>query len=334
MTVYEISRPNNDVDFDQSHTILGTKTQRGLTQLTLDALYQHVEPSLVQADTDERVFNSISASDVAESMIYRASDYLDNVYDNGNVSRLSRAATPALVRDSAPINAIPGAFPTFHDHEKTQNASTRSVYDRLYPDLSQNHPTQFLCKSPSQPNHESHFSRFTRTIAKLTHTNQECSFMSIPSKRNAPRFSELPEYPSVDDVSINADPEAEYAVVLSMYEVHNDRIHDLLTTNSMLGKQKRKAHLFKNTENSPDRKVVAGLRKVVCSTFAEALLVLETGLLERRTSGTGSNATSSRSHGFFCFEVKKRLHGQGAPGPWSSSTMTIVDLAGIWDCGK
>jgi len=114
-----------------------------------------------------------------------------------------------------------------------------------------------------------------------------------------------------------------------MYEVYNDRIFDLLIGSASCGKaaiQKRRALLFKSTEQSPDRKVVAGLRKIVCSSLDEALMVLETGLLERKVAGTGSNAVSSRSHGFFCVEVKKR--NRVAKSSWSSSTLTIVDLAG------
>lgn len=115
-----------------------------------------------------------------------------------------------------------------------------------------------------------------------------------------------------------------------MYEVYNDRIFDLLTGSATSGKnpQKRRALLYKSTEHRPDRKVVAGLKKVICADLEEALLVLETGLMERRVAGTGSNATSSRSHGFFCVEVKKRYRRRGMPGPWASSSMTIVDLAG------
>ena len=125
------------------------------------------------------------------------------------------------------------------------------------------------------------------------------------------------------------DPNAEYAIVVSMYEVYNDRIFDLLTgsaTGCKNGAQKRRALLFKSTEQSPDRKVVAGLRKIVCGSLEEALMVLETGLVERRVAGTGSNAVSSRSHGFFCVEVKKR--NKSRRGPWTASTLTIVDLAG------
>lgn len=114
-----------------------------------------------------------------------------------------------------------------------------------------------------------------------------------------------------------------------MYEVYNDRIFDLLTGNAMKSKHpnvKRRALLFKSTEQSPDRKVVAGLTKIICGSFEEAMMVLETGLMERKVAGTGSNSVSSRSHGFFCVEVKKR-DGR-YKGPWSSSQLSIVDLAG------
>jgi hypothetical protein len=114
--------------------------------------------------------------------------------------------------------------------------------------------------------------------------------------------------------------------------VYNDRIFDLLTppVRSMATKEyKRRPLLFKSTEFSPDRKVVAGLRKIICSNISQALLVLEAGLHERRVAGTGSNSVSSRSHGFFSIEVKKRPRGRrNELIPWGGSTLTIVDLAG------
>lgn len=87
-------------------------------------------------------------------------------------------------------------------------------------------------------------------------------------------MSTLPTYPPINDLAISVDQTAEYAIVISMYEVHNDRIFDLLSGSNP---QKRRALLFKSTGLSSDRKVVAGLRKVVCSDLEEALLVLETG---------------------------------------------------------
>lgn len=129
------------------------------------------------------------------------------------------------------------------------------------------------------------------------------------------------------------DENADYVVLISMYEVYNDRIFDLLDgPNSNHASQsnhkglRRRPLLFKSTEHSPDRKVVAGLRKIICANLEEALMVLETGLLERRVAGTGSNSLSSRSHGFFCVEVQKRVRRPGSH--WTKSTLTIVDLAG------
>jgi len=139
----------------------------------------------------------------------------------------------------------------------------------------------------------------------------------------------MPKSPPLDNVELPIDQSSEYAIIVSMYEVYNDRIFDLLAgsvATAKAGTYKRRALLFKSTEMSLDRKVVAGLRKIVCCNLEEALMVLETGLAERKVAGTGINAVSSRSHGFFCMEVKKR--DRMSKGPWIGSTLTIVDLAG------
>ncbi|PNP38907.1 hypothetical protein TGAMA5MH_09131 [Trichoderma gamsii] len=175
-----------------------------------------------------------------------------------------------------------------------------------------------------------------KTTAKQDIKNE--SFGSIGSssgqrrtlRRHSNFLMSLPSGPDVSDFVVPCDPAAEYVVVVSMYEVHNDRIYDLLTPASKSPSTKelrRRPLLFKPTEHSPDRKVVAGLRKVVCTDVREAILVLETGLQERRVASTGSNNVSSRSHGFFCFEVKKRSYGW-RNNSWSGSKLTIVDLAG------
>ncbi|KAK4647320.1 uncharacterized protein QC761_124400 [Podospora bellae-mahoneyi] len=143
----------------------------------------------------------------------------------------------------------------------------------------------------------------------------------------------FPQQPDINALSVSCDPSSEYAVVVSMYEVYNDRIFDLLTppTKSAATKEyRRRPLLFKPTETSPDRKIVAGLRKVICGDLQQALLVLEAGLHERRVTGTSSNSVSSRSHGFFCVEVKKRTRASRKHGdlPWGGNILTIVDLAG------
>ncbi|EMC93108.1 hypothetical protein BAUCODRAFT_38026 [Baudoinia panamericana UAMH 10762] len=241
----------------KTHTILGSKSERGITQLTLDILFKRVEAGLVDIETSHVAIQSLCSADVSEAHLITAAQFFDSVYP-GDSGGFSRATTPAL----------------------------------------------------------------------------ETSFLSLPaSKRHLPRVSTFPQYPPIDDISLDMETNAEYAIIISMYEVYNDRIYDLLTAASSTTKtpQKRRALLFKPTEASPDRKVVAGLCKVICSSLAEALMVLETGLQGRRVADTNSNAVSSRSHGFFCMEVKKRRRSSQAlpiSSPWTSSTLTIVDLAG------
>ncbi|KAK8170722.1 kinesin [Phyllosticta citribraziliensis] len=227
----------------KSHTILGSKSQRGLTQMSLDVLFQNIGDLMVDTTDSSSVFPSIAAADASEAKMFPAPLYLDSVHGDGAQAN-SRAQTPAL-------------------------------------------------------------------------------------SRHLPRVSTMPSHPSVEDLAVGVDQTAEYAIVVSMFEVYNDRIYDLLTgasQNSKSTANRRRALLFKPTEQSPDRKQVAGLKKIICGNIEEALMVLETGLMERKVTGTGSNAVSSRSHGFFCIEVKKRH--RATKGPWASSTFTICDLAG------
>jgi Kinesin motor domain len=239
----------------KSHTILGSKSQRGLTQMSLDVLFRSISSNIVHPTCANSVFPSLAASDVSDAQIIPASMFLDPLNDGQSArGSCSRAQTPLI----------------------------------------------------------------------------DNSFLSIPATRQKlPRTSVLPTSPSLEGIEVKIDPTFEYVIVVSMYEVYNDRIFDLLTgqaTNNKHGTPRRRALLFKNTELSQDRKVVAGLRKVVCYSLDEALMVLETGLLERKVAGTGSNAVSSRSHGFFCVEVKRRHRVN--KGRWEGNTLTIVDMAG------
>lgn len=172
-----------------------------------------------------------------------------------------------------------------------------------------------------------------RKQAKIRFGNglQDTTFTSSVPKRKLPqRPSALPQFPNISDLYVPVDPNADFAIVVSMYEVYNDRIFDLLAVPNNPKDLRRRHLLFKSTEASPDRKVVAGLRKVVCGSYEEALMVLETGLTERRVAGTGSNSVSSRSHGFFCVEVKRRPRG-GMSNLWTGAQLTIVDLAGKFE---
>ncbi|KAG9699040.1 P-loop containing nucleoside triphosphate hydrolase protein, partial [Aureobasidium melanogenum] len=273
----------------KSHTILGSRSQRGLTQLALDVLYQNLGDQLISTRRDQVALQSVFASDTSEAHMSAANQYLESIYgdapsDTRSHSRAqSRAATPLMVRPTSPSK-------------------------------------QGLSQAKTQPKKDISFVSNPRPSSAMA------------PKRHMPRVSSMPQFPIIQDTNLDVDQTSEFAIVVSMYEVYNDRIFDLLAGSaayqpSKTATAKRRHLLYKNTEHSSDRKVVAGLRKVVCENLDEALLVLETGLTERRVAGTGSNAVSSRSHGFFCVEVKKRLAG-AATSNWSSSALTIVDLAG------
>lgn len=326
----------------QSHTILGSKSQRGLTQLSLDLLYRSLDRLTLHPSSHPSLIASLAATDSSESQILSASTFLESVYGDGLQEPIrSRAPTPMTVGfpSSSSSKLLPSTMP------KSQG-SIQGHGNRFYSN-EQKHPTIRLVEASPAPNAEqitnetgifpSQFPfwnppspRITRKQAKLRFGNflQETSYTPCAPRRKMPqRPSSLPQFPDISDISIPAVSNAEYAIVISMYEVYNDRIFDLLAVPGNQKDLRRRHLLFKPTEASPDRKVVAGLRKVVCGNYEEALMVLETGLTERRVAGTGSNSVSSRSHGFFCVEVKKRPRG-GMSNSWTGAHLTIVDLAG------
>ncbi|CAI6340222.1 unnamed protein product [Periconia digitata] len=289
----------------KSHTILGTKSQRGLTQMALQVLFQSTGGQLVQSFYGAPAFSSLAAADVSESNMFTATAYLDSLYGDDQSERFpSRGNTPMPVYDLYPILKS-----TFSSRPSAGIHSIRPVSGTL------SRITRSMTTKPGSPPKKDCSSFITNGGSRRTN--------------KIPRPSTLPQTPDMDHVALPVDTTAEFAIIISMYEVYNDRIFDLLTGSAIKNKHsslKRRALLFKSTEQSTDRKVVAGLTKIICGSFEEALMVLETGLVERKVAGTGSNAVSSRSHGFFCVEVKKR--DAQRKGPWSSSTMTIVDLAG------
>ncbi|KAK5035521.1 hypothetical protein LTS07_002960 [Exophiala sideris] len=348
----------------KSHTILGSKSQRGLTQMTLDVLFRSIGQNIRRPlPTDTALLSSIQASDVSEAQIQSATTFLESVYGDSDRGRLSRAQTP-MSRAQTPMMVgnpeLPGSFPkTPPDCTRTSTATRPSSIVfvpnhftdapstvQMLPSIQETNssPEKSPWKPPSKVPLMTRLRTLTRSPTKSKIVKD--SIAHTMRKAPLPRPSAFPQHPDVSPFSVEVESRAEHVVLVSMYEVYNDRIFDLLSTQApsngpaMSTRQGaalqkgllRRPLLFKNTEMSPDRKVVAGLRKIVCATYDEAMLVLETGLTERRVAGTGSNSVSSRSHGFFCIEVKKKTEMQGHAAyvmpAWTGGTMSIVDLAG------
>ncbi|EPE06231.1 kinesin family protein [Ophiostoma piceae UAMH 11346] len=298
----------------KSHTILGSKSQRGLTQLTLDVLFRSIGDNIADCSASSSLEASISASDASEATIYNASTFLDSVYGdaNGPSRYSSRAPTPMICQQRQP------QWATYAWNVPDKPNSSRGTRDTTNTDVGE----QSQLRAALVPQHEDCLPQDAIYGAPPPPTPRR--FLNRPST--------FPQQPDVSSLNVSSDPGSQYAVLISMYEVYNDRIFDLLTPpikSAATKEYRRRPLLFKSTEQSPDRKVVAGLRKIVCSSLNQALLVIEAGLHERRVAGTGSNSVSSRSHGFVSVEVKKRTMSRRHDStPWSGNALTIVDLAG------
>ncbi|RMZ91698.1 hypothetical protein DV736_g1074, partial [Chaetothyriales sp. CBS 134916] len=303
----------------KSYTTLGSRSQRGITQMSLDVVFRSIGSQL--CCVDDNLVSSLQASDPSEAHILPASTFLEQTYESSDRARLSRAQTPLsrgqtpMVRIRPCLQAEPGlkSFPCLSATRET----TLPFWQRL------------SIKKP--------------LLDPLAYVGLPQESTTSHRKLPLPNTSSLPSAPDVSSHTISIDSSATYAVIVSMYEVYNDRIFDLLSSHPSTGAaistragaalQKslmRRPLLFKNTEASLDRKVVAGLKKVVCSSYEEAMLVLEAGLTERRVAGTGSNSVSSRSHGFFCIEVKRSspLSRRLGEECWVGGGLSIADLAG------
>ncbi|KAI9735714.1 MAG: hypothetical protein M1818_006322 [Claussenomyces sp. TS43310] len=310
----------------KSHTILGSRSQRGLTQLALDVLFRSVSSEILDANSYSSLHASLASSDPSEAQVLSAQGFFDMIYADSGPSRASsRAVTPMRVRHPliplhpTSLGLYPGLLGLINGspiasgigHNSSLRESVASTVDSI--------PSYMLSTSSQQSK---------RISAKSLFKGE--SVPPTPRRCLPQRSSVLAQFPDISSITVSADPNAQYAIVISMYEVYNDRIFDLLTPASRTAGSKdyrRRPLLYKHTEQSPDRKVVAGLRKIICGSVREALMVLEAGLHERRVAGTGSNSVSSRSHGFFCVEVKKRRKNR-IVGSWGGNTLTIVDLAG------
>lgn len=82
----------------KSHTILGSRSQRGLTQLSLDLIYKSLNGQTLDPSSCESLVPSLSAADPAEGQILSVSNFIDVVHGDSVQDRNnSRAPTPMTV---------------------------------------------------------------------------------------------------------------------------------------------------------------------------------------------------------------------------------------------
>ncbi|PWY92047.1 P-loop containing nucleoside triphosphate hydrolase protein [Aspergillus heteromorphus CBS 117.55] len=352
----------------KSHTILGSKTQRGITQMSLDVIFRSLASTIRPPDNsiNPLLLSTVAASDASESQMFTAQTFLEAVYgDPADRGRNSRAQTPMSTgRAHTPLTVwrlprtpLQGTLPSMIPRSRPSTTHT-GPYLRPYngpPPIScYINPLVFHPKlrdkmkdggiaTPITPsNIKPGPGQVPRANMSYPILKEPMPALIFPRRNMPPRSAAAPRSPDVSHLTVDLNPHSEYVVLVSMYEVYNDRIFDLLSPAIAPGqgsamsrqggtslKDRRRPLFFKSTEGSPDRKVVAGLRKIACNTYEEALSVLEVGLTERKVTGTGANSVSSRSHGFFCIEVKRRMRNKRTgEETWMGHTLTVADLAG------
>jgi hypothetical protein len=103
----------------QSHTMLGSKTQRGMTQMALDVLFKSLSTNMRSPDnfSDLGLVASLAVSDPSEGQIFSAKTFLESVFcdHNSERGRGSRAQTPLVSsRAQTPMPVCKPSTPVLH----------------------------------------------------------------------------------------------------------------------------------------------------------------------------------------------------------------------------
>ena len=126
---------------------------------------------------------------------------------------------------------------------------------------------------------------------------------------------------------------AEINVTCSMLEIYNESLHDLMVSSldEDAGGNHSQGRVSLGIREQPDGSIIVpGLRETPVSSVADVLSCIRDGSMNRATSSTNMNATSSRSHMIVTINIE---HSGGADvdagePSMMTSRLTLVDLAG------
>jgi hypothetical protein len=110
-------------------------------------------------------------------------------------------------------------------------------------------------------------------------------------------------------------------VVMSYFEIYNDKIHDLF-----VAPEKRTPAGLPIRDNQEGKTIVVGLSEKPCTSLKDFEQLYDYANLNRSTSATKLNAHSSRSHAVLCVKVIQTTGDQVR-----TSTASAIDLAGSED---
>lgn len=135
----------------------------------------------------------------------------------------------------------------------------------------------------------------------------------------------------IDERNNNPENNIQHSVTLSMIEIYNECIHDLLIKPS----DRPKGGL--NVREHPKFGIfVEGMSKIPVQSYDEIQKQIDTGTSNRTVGSTNMNATSSRAHTVTTITFTQRFINKetGLPTSEKMSEINLVDLAGSERAGS
>ncbi|KAM7539407.1 hypothetical protein Aperf_G00000055836 [Anoplocephala perfoliata] len=116
-------------------------------------------------------------------------------------------------------------------------------------------------------------------------------------------------------------PQKEFQVTVSMLEIYNEKVRDLLNTNM------KAASGLPVRQSSDEGFFVQGLKNVPVGSYKDIEKRMEQGTANRTIAATNMNETSSRAHTLVSISFDQ-ISSEGGSTKRLSSTINFVDLAG------
>ena len=124
-----------------------------------------------------------------------------------------------------------------------------------------------------------------------------------------------------------------FSVTCSLLEIYNETLHDLMVSSvEVLGNHSKGKASLGIREQKDGSVIVPGLREIPVNTVEDVLICIRDGSINRATSSTNMNATSSRSHMIVTLTIEHTRPSDGTNNDMGitnlTSKLTLVDLAG------
>lgn len=161
----------------------------------------------------------------------------------------------------------------------------------------------------------------SRTIQKLLHLLQHKASKARESSRNILTTDDMSTYDSSDPIE-----SCKYEVKISMLEIYNDEVYDLLkpSISSESKGRNAKKEILDVRRNKNGALEVPGLTKMEVKSLQDVASVLKAGHENRATATTNMNEYSSRSHMVLKVEVTTSVSEHET----NVGNLYLVDLAG------